>query len=389
MISYVFPTRDRPAEVRRTLEAIAALGDHAAVGGAEVIIADNASREPLALPESIGPAGASIPVRVLRLSENRGAAARNAAVALADPRSAWIVMLDDDSHPMGTGLFAALAQAPDHVAAISADIWLEPGVRRESGGLPEVFIGCGVALRRRVFADLGGYDASFDYYVEEYDLAARLLAGGHSVRFDPRFTVHHRKVATHRNFGRIVRRLVRNNGWVQQRYAPESCRERELWETVRRYYSIARKERALPGYLRGLAELCTTLSAQRRTPMPEPLYDRLTGLHHARASLAAAVRSSERGVGLGRVAVVEPGKNAWCVRAALAELGVVPTEDVEFADTIVIGTLSPGPMLDALARWRERLPEAGGRRVIAPWLGAERSLPAAAARAAEAVLPAA
>ena len=35
------------------------------------------------------------------------------------------------------------------------------------------------------------------------------------------------------------------------------------------------------------------------------------------------------------------------------------------AEAIVIGTLSPGPMLDAVGRWTAR-----GHRVVAPWLDA-------------------
>lgn len=370
MISYVLPTRDRPVELSRTLDAIAALGDHALVGGAEVIVADNASTPAVELPDRLD---SGLPVRVLRRERNESAAARNAGVAAADARSTWIVMLDDDSAPMDAGLLVALREAPADAGAISADIWLEPPAmvdgkligQRESGGLPEVFIGCGVALRREVFAALGGYDQRFDYYVEEYDLAARMIAQGWRTHHDPRFRVHHRKSAANRDFGRIVRRLVRNNAWVQQRYAPEAERKRELRETITRYFAIARRERAVAGYLCGMAELACTLHAQRRTPLPEMLYDRLTGLHHARAALHSAHGRSP----LGRVALISPGKNAWCVERALAELGVVAGSEVESADTLVIATMSPGPMLDALMAVEASYP---GRRVVVPWDVARR-----------------
>jgi GT2 family glycosyltransferase len=372
MISYVLPTRDRPVELSRTLDAIAALGDHALVGGAEVIVADNASTPAVELPDRLD---SGVPVRVIRRERNESAAARNAGVAAADARSSWIVMLDDDSAPMDAGLLVALREAPADAGAISAEIWLEPPAmvegkligRRESGGLPEVFIGCGVALRREVFTALGGYDQRFDYYVEEYDLAARMIAQGWRTHHDPRFRVHHRKSAANRDFGRIIRRLVRNNAWVQQRYAPEAERKRELRETITRYFAIARRERAVAGYLRGMAELACTLHAQRRTPLPQMLYDRLTGLHHARAALQAAHGRSP----LGRVALIAPGKNAWCVERALAELGVVAGGEVESADTLVIATMSPGPMLDALTEAAASLP---GRRVVAPWDVARRQV---------------
>ena len=128
--------------------------------------------------------------RVIRLDHNAGAAARNVAVEASSPETDWIVMLDDDSHPVeSVEPFAAtvdrLRERPDSVAAVMADIHLPALGRRESGGLPEVFIGCGVAIRRGAFLAVGGYDASFGYYVEEYDLAARFLQRGWSVAFDP------------------------------------------------------------------------------------------------------------------------------------------------------------------------------------------------------------
>jgi hypothetical protein len=356
MICYALPTRDRPEELRRTLDAIAALGDHRAVGGARVIVADNDSRRPVDVPESLA---SGVPVHVLRRDRNESAAARNACVAATGPEVEWIVMLDDDSHPLDAGHLLALREAPRDVAAVQAEIFLPDG-SHERGGLPEVFIGCGVAIRREAYLALGGYDARFDYYAEEYDLAARMIAGGWRVTMDRRFRVEHRKVASNRRFGRVVRRLVRNNAWVQQRYAPESQRAAELRETLSRYARIALKERALLGYARGLLDLAMTLRRQPRSPLPEPLYDRFTGLAAARAALHAAHAARP----LGRVALVAEGKNAWAVRAALAELGLSASAHPDEADTLVIGTLSPGPMLDALAELQHANP---GRRVVTPW----------------------
>ena len=94
-------------------------------------------------------------------------------------------MLDDDSAPSSLGHLNAIADAGRLTAAISAEIWLAgeqdssvasaQRTQRESGGLPEVFTGCGVAIRREAFLEARGYDHSFGYYVEEYDLAAKLL----------------------------------------------------------------------------------------------------------------------------------------------------------------------------------------------------------------------
>ncbi|MBK7406392.1 MAG: glycosyltransferase [Phycisphaerales bacterium] len=359
MIAFVLPTRNRPERLAGTLEALGAL---TVPGGGEVLIADNASEQALRVPPLLAN---GLRTRVVRLEHNAGAAARNAAARAASPNSRWLIMLDDDSHPVEAAEpFAVtinrLASLPPDVAAVSADILLPRHNARESGGLPEVFVGCGVAIRRAAFDAVGGYDPSFGYYVEEYDLAARLLLSGHRVAFDPSFVVHHHKVETGRDMELILERLTRNNAWVMQRYAPEGDRRRMLREQRRRYRAVAEKERALGGYMRGLALARRTLQAQPRRPMPREIWDRFTGLAHARAALGAAHRERP----FRSAAIIEPGKNCWAVEQALSEVGEcsgVEWTTADRAEVLVIGSLSPGPMLDALARW-------GGRRVVAPWL---------------------
>lgn len=375
MISYVLPTRDRPELLAQTLDAIASLGDHAEVGGAEVVIADNASTIP-PVPPACLPSG--VCVRMVRMERNIAAAARNAAVQASDSTSEWVIMLDDDSYPMDLGLSCALRDAAPDVQAIGAEILLPSAQgsppRHESGGLPEVFIGCGVAIRRRAFLEAGGYDPTFDYYAEEYDLAARLMLRGGRIGFDRRFRIMHHKTASGRDMNRILRRLVRNNAWVMRRYAPLGESRRVLRETITRYAGIARKEKALAGYLQGLGETAWSLLRQRRSPMPSVLWDRFTGLAAARDAL----RSAHDAAPLGRVAIVHEGKNAWAVDRALTELHCERAASPAAADTLIIGTMSPGPMLDALHAASTEFP---GRRIVPPFVGC-RSESLAAALAA-------
>ncbi len=364
MITYIIPTRDRPERLALTLSLLGQLrghgeGDSGTPG--EVIVIDNASAFPPVPPDRL-PNG--LRVRVLHRTSNEGAASRNLGVREADPRSDWIVMLDDDSYPVDTGFIRRLHRAPGDVAAVSADIYLPGLSRRESGGLPEVFIGCGVAIRRGVFLDLGGYDADFNYYAEEYDLAARMMLAGHRVAFDPWFRVEHHKVATGRDVNTIMARLVRNNGWVMQRYAPSELRRQQVREQRRRYRAIAAKERATEGFARGLRELRATIHAQRRTPMTRETFDRFTGLAYARAALHEARRARS----FNSAAIVDEGKNGWVVRAALAELGVRIVDERADPEAIVIGTMSPGPMLDSFERRTLLSPAGGATRIVAPWL---------------------
>lgn len=383
MISFVLPTRDRPTRLRQTLLALGRLmpPDGSRVEG-EVVVVDNDSREVPVLPRTLDN---GLSVTLLRRPTNEGAAARNVGAQASDPGSGWIVMLDDDSYPLDLNFLRVLREQPGDVAAVSADIVLPVKIDgeghlitpREQGGLPEVFIGCGVAIRREVFLACGGYDPGFNYYVEEYDLSAKLLLAGHRVAFSRDFRVLHAKDSGQRDMDTILARLVRNNGWVAQRYAPDSHRAGELREIRRRYRAIAAKEDALMGYGAGLRELRRTLRAQPRCPMPEAIFDRFTGLAAARAALRAAWNRWR----FRSASIVDAGKNAWVVETALKELGVKVCGYGEDAEAMVIGTMSPGPMLDAVRR-RLQARRGRGARVVAPWVEALPELAEAAAMAA-------
>lgn len=360
-ISFVIATRDRPEQLGLTLAALGELDGAAlgAAGGAEVVVVDNGSRTVPVLPERLGN---GVEVRGVMLRENEAAAGRNRGVR--DARGAWVVMLDDDSQPLDAGFVNELAAAGDDVGAIGAEILLPDG-SHEVGGLPEVFIGCGVAIRRDLFLELGGYDPTFGYYVEEYDLAAKMLLAGWRVVHTRGFRVLHRKVADGRNMDTILQRLVRNSGVVELRYAPGGSRRGAIARMVTRYEEIAEKEGACMGFDRGVAELRTALrggSGAAHGPaigeMDGATYDRFTGLAHAREGLGARLG------GIRRVAIVAPGKNEWAVRQALSELGIEAVERGREEEALVIGTLSPGPILDAQEAERAG---AGGIPVVASW----------------------
>ena len=345
MLTYLLPTRDRPARLAATLRAIGSLSAaaHAAIGGAEVIIVDNASDPPVNVEVSLAN---GMPVRVIRRDSNEGAAARNIGAQAA--RGEWIVMLDDDSYPLDAQHIALLLEADEDVAAMGANIALLDG-KREAGGLPEVFVGCGVALRRQAFLDAGGYDPSFDYYVEEYDLCAKLILNGWRIVHDLRFRVRHEKISVGRDMNRILWRLVRNNGWVAQRYAPAAWRQAELEEIVSRYGRIAMKENAAEGYSCGMSELLQTLDRQPHREMSIEQFDRFTVLTSARSVCERLSREGSLGNSI-RVAIVDEGKNCWAVRQALVECGARLVKEPDRPDVRFIGTLSPGPMLDAFQR---------------------------------------
>ena len=172
MISYILPTHNRPDRLLQTLDQInkLSLADLAPLGGGELVIVDNASVSICEIPEKL-PNG--LPIKFLRLESNMAAASRN--VAAENANGDWLIMLDDDSYPLDNGFVEVLVNAPSDVAAIGADIRLLSG-QREAGGLPEVIIGCGAAIRRDSFLAVGGYEESFHYYVEDYRTFFRFIS---------------------------------------------------------------------------------------------------------------------------------------------------------------------------------------------------------------------
>lgn len=420
-IAYIIPTHDRPEVLARTLRALGALPCH----NAEVVLIDNASNLPVADQVRDGLGGVDhgelpngIQVHVIRSDANLGASGRNLAVEASDPSCRWVVMLDDDSWPLDLGHLDAIADASaptpsglradePEVGAIAGEILLTSG-EREAGGLPEVFTGCGAIIRRDVFLELdgggnersgGGYDPAFGYYAEEYDFAARLILAGLRVVTDRRARFMHAKVQAGRDMDRILARLVRNNGWVMQRYAPEGggVRRAEVRRVVDRYGEIAEKEHATRGFQTGLGELLRSIRSQRRRPLKPRQWDRFTGKAACRRALLRAwggagldQASVGQGAGVGGVqgfasaAIVDArgqvvpggvggggGKNVHIIREVLDELGVRLVADTFRADVLVIGTLSPGPMWDAMERLQPQHHGApGSMRILPPVIAA-------------------
>ena len=386
MITYVMVTRNRAERLGKTLAALGELPAHEA----EVVVVDNGSLERRVLGRRLRN---GIRVRSVSLGWNAGAAGRTAGVEASDASRPWIVMLDDDSMPVDDAFARLLggsggsAGVPSDVGAVAAEVWVGPRIkpRRERGGLPEVFVGCGVAIRREVYLGLGGYDASMDTFGEEADLSARMIGAGMRVAYEPRLRVVHAREREMRSAATMLHNQVRNAGWVVERYAPDEERFAARRES-RRHCRLAAERAGAAGdagraghaglarhaglvaHRRGLMELWRTRAEQRRTPLTREMWNRFTGLSAAREAIAAAQREAR----FSSAMIVEPGVNAWAVARALEEWGVRLTVPGEEAEVRLIGTMSPGPMLDVYERCvaapLRRGPSA--TRVVMPWLGA-------------------
>ena len=144
-------------------------------------------------------------------------AARNMGLSLSSGRI--VAFVDDDAVPEPTWLNHLVCPLLDtNIAASTGTVlgrngisvqWASrvvdrlgaaspagPGPLRE--GLAVKLEGTNMAIRREVAVSLGGFDEAFDFYLDETDLAYRLMTTGHQVRFAPLATVHHGYAASNR-----------------------------------------------------------------------------------------------------------------------------------------------------------------------------------------------
>lgn len=385
-LSVIIPTRNRREELARSLPAVV----RELREGDEAIVVDNGSSEGTvgALRLRFGE------VRWIELGSNLSCASRNVGAGAA--RGDVLVMMDDDSVPEA-GAFDSIrrvfAEEPG-VGAVACRIRLmnSPG-RHDAGGLAGVIVNCGAAVRTEAFLGVGGYPIGFDYYAEEYDLCCKLWLAGWRVVPRGEISFLHARSAVNRDANRMVERLVRNNLEVWGRYAPVGQRERLLSETIDRYSSVARKERALAGFRRGLAEwrAGSATTARRARPLADRQMDDLFGVSLARERLR---RQRDR-MGLRRVGVWGRGKGCPQLVDLLRELHLDVTavyEDVKVEerwhdcrvlprsavrdgrpDALVPGTLSLGAAEDWGAEVRGAYPDVATLMAI-NWSAVSRGL---------------
>jgi len=172
LVSIIIPTYNRPQLLPRAVKSALAQ----TIDDLEVIVVDDASTEPVNLPEHPR-------LRIVRLAENRGgAAARNVGAEAA--RGHWIAYLDDDDellpHMVRTSLDAlAKTTLPKPVAAISGievvqengqviQTRLPPTLSRGSHFLLEeiapgesFLVKQTLVVEREVLLGIGGFDDSF------------------------------------------------------------------------------------------------------------------------------------------------------------------------------------------------------------------------------------
>ena len=223
-VAVAIATRNRREQLLATLARLRALPERP-----PLLVVDNASTDgtPAAVRERHPDVG------LLALEENRGAAARNAAVrALA---TAYVAFADDDSWWESGALTraAALLAAHPQLGLLAARVLVGPQRRldptcaqmaasplADAGGaaVPGVpvlgFVACGAVVRRTAFLQVGGFDARYGIGGEERLFAADLVAAGWLVRYDERLVVRHWPPSAGRaRRAERTARVVRNDVW--------------------------------------------------------------------------------------------------------------------------------------------------------------------------------
>ncbi|MEV0902486.1 glycosyltransferase [Actinoplanes sp. NPDC049802] len=237
---------------------------------APVILVDNASTD--GGPDAINDAFPA--VEVVRLGENRGAAARNEGVRRA--KTPYVAFADDDSYWTGGSLAraAAVFDAHPRLGLLTATVLIGPEARLDpvseaqaaapigtppGAPGPSVlgFLSCAVVVRREAFLRVGGFEPRLFVYGEEELLAMDLAAAGWWLCYEPSLVVRHfplpagRDVSARRRIearNRLLTAVLRRPPAVVARTALSTLRESPpaVWEVVRSLPWVLRHRRRLP-----------------------------------------------------------------------------------------------------------------------------------------------
>ncbi|MGW5433055.1 glycosyltransferase family 2 protein [Streptomyces sp. NPDC004059] len=192
-------TRDRPASLLRTLDALAELPERP-----PVIVVDNSRDDSTRRSVRTHPAV----TRLLRPAANTGALGRNLAVRHA--RTPYVAFSDDDSwwspgslgraadlldgHPR-LGLLAARTLVGDEAADDPLNAVLAESPLPSEPDLPGRpvlgFLGCASVVRREAFLDAGGFHPLLFFGGEETLLAYDLAVAGWGVVYEPALRARH------------------------------------------------------------------------------------------------------------------------------------------------------------------------------------------------------
>ncbi|WP_459987958.1 glycosyltransferase family 2 protein, partial [Natrinema sp. JCM 9743] len=138
---------------------------------------------------------------VLIQTEKNASKARNVGVSSAS--SEKLIFLDDDSEPAKTHLEVADKTLEHHSLVAGRIISNKDGVLGDlsdhydhgnKGKYVDMATGCNMAIHRKVFDTIGGFDENLAWGHEESDLVKRAKQNGYDVWYEPNMVVDHQYV---------------------------------------------------------------------------------------------------------------------------------------------------------------------------------------------------
>ncbi len=373
MISFVILTRNRPRALLRRVRDLCAWVSKSNTA-AEVIVLDNASFErPIITPNTSPDSTRGVPFKHVPLEQNFGQRARLAVPSIADPASNWFVMLDDDTtlaSPRETDLESVFNEWHPEVGIVAADIYNRytgAAPVRAGGGLPEVPRSAAFAIRRDTLLACDKLTPGLRGFAAELDLAANVLRAGYSTVFDPRL-ITIRRVRDRRRDAQQVGRWLMDRLRVAHIYAPDHERVDAMRTMLRGALRRAGRwisEEDFEHWLRVINSRLATTPRAARSPLPQDLWDRLTGVAAAREALLPHTTT-----GCTRFALINETDDAPLLARVVQELGASIVSPADHPDALLLATLEPGKLIDAMFT-RTHAPL--NRRddtppVIAPWM---------------------
>ncbi|MBF6299467.1 glycosyltransferase [Nocardia amamiensis] len=194
----VIATRNRASELARTLTELRALRPRPAI-----VVLDNAS-----VDDTVGAAEKFPDVRVVRLSRNLGAAARNLGVAIA--RTPYVAFSDDDSWWAGDALPEAerVLDAYPQLGLVAGRTLVGADHRDDPvnelmatsplGHQPDLpgpsvlgFLACAAIVRREAYLQAAGFSPLLHFGAEERLLSLDLAASGWHLCYVADVRAHH------------------------------------------------------------------------------------------------------------------------------------------------------------------------------------------------------
>lgn len=310
-VSFVLPTFNRRHVLLHSIEQIHRCG--LLRDEFEVLVVDNASTDGTA--DAVRERFAS--VRLLRQATNRGACAKNAAIAVA--KGEFVVFLDDDSYPEPGSLRRMIGhfEQDPYLGAAVFTITLPDG-SRECSAYPNVCIGCGTGFRRDALRQVGGLPEDFFMQAEEYDVSLRLLDAGWRIEPFDDLHVTHLKTPASRFPGRIARLDARNNTLLAMRYFPEQWRVEYASEWLERYRLFSKANGLSTAYWAGAVEGMFRGLVMESRPMRSAAFEQFARIEQTAARLAEAVQR----LNVRRVLFADLGKNILAYRLAARRCGL-------------------------------------------------------------------